>query len=1420
MTTYVIEVAGKIKNVEDFKISDIPEDLFRWELGGITDPLGQLSSFIIDSFNSVINELSQDIWNWLSSFSNDIINTLSGIIDSISQAISSLEGIVNDIANSVAGLGEQISEGLASIGDSINSIVTQIQGIVQGIVDSVQSIVSQLSDTIEGALQGVMDAINSIGQSISSVVTQISETISSLATEIVDSITGAIQSVIDAINSIGSSLSEFFSQISEAINSLANSISTTITEALQGLVNTVSSAINSIGQAISGIATQISEGFSGLAQAIGQIPEVISEFVGNVINTVSGAISGLQQFFGSVFNTIMQGVTEVQQTLAGFINPLVEIKNFFFTAFQDFINSVVDFFSKVTDNFVNFLTSIPQKFSDLVNAITNDLVGAISGVVQFFTDVKDQIVSFITTLPEKVGGLIDALGGIADWLKNNLSGLVDAIKGIGEGISKALSGIDFGSWLESVWNWISTNVPQAILGAFGTLVDLIKGAVEGMIDTVRGFFNFISDIIKGIIKETTNVASKFSEVIYQTLEGVLVTPIVSLSKGISSELREVLSKAIESGKGGEFEVFAVLIPSIASSLALNRIMVGFLLSLGKHIKWSHTFGLPGTNIEWTFYPGLLLCEVGSALSDVNKELIKAIAYGIAIWLSQPLSRAMHAIWRNWLPLEMPSVSELIRLVRRANVCVSYEKIYNMAKKYLAYYGYPDEVVRLTISPIEEFSPMEGMWGIIKDRFGRIVAIPVTLVHELPTPSEVCRMMVHDIFASVSDFQTMMRAVGYTEDMSLLFYMLHFKYPSLDKLWEFACRCVAGMAWVTGQPIQEGGLGYPGVAPVQLNVGATTAQQVKNALNNFINKYLIYYAKWHDYAPWAWVEGFTSDRLIMLDLMADIPQRIDARWMYKWGIISETELFKIVTARGMHPNWVELITVAEAMNALQEERTYARTGVINVFREGFADEQILNNTLSKLTTVRILGKDWDVKFLPGEVKLLSIRAKYDRAIDILRDYSRDLVRSYAENIVTWGNVVGDLTKTINKLVADLGIKLSLDQKYFNVYRFVADSLRSIYTVHRIRTWIRYLLYRVYERFSEGYISDSEIDDVINELASYGKFTPQEKELFKEIAETLKDTFVRRTKANAILKQLSRGAITKEQAKSKLMELGISEDVAEALIEEKAKTYVLSISTLLSYARDIQIPEDFLKKKLDLMGVPKEDQEIILQVFNVRPIKDEIAKLISALMKDFEEGYLTEQEFRKNLEQLGKRKEEIDILVNAVNFRKMKNISKMMVDSILNKLERGQITPDEAKKELKKYIKDDNVVEAMVAKSIKCYAFSVDKLVSMSEYVPVDIKKIQDRAVNLGYPKDEINMLPAYRLARNLNEEITSAVRELIMDYAKGKISKQELEKEIDNLRTLWGEVKKYGVDWIVVDDDEKKIWIQLAEWRRKRYEKSG
>jgi hypothetical protein len=254
--------------------------------------------------------------------------------------------------------------------------------------------------------------------------------------------------------------------------------------------------------------------------------------------------------------------------------------------------------------------------------------------------------------------------------------------------------------------------------------------------------------------------------------------------------------------------------------------------------------------------------------------------------------------------------------------------------------------------------------------------------------------------------------------------------------------------------------------------------------------------------------------------------------------------------------------------------------------------------------------------------------------------------------------------------------------------------------------------------------------------------------------------------------------------------------------------------------IAIPEDYVSKRLDALKIPPEDKSIILQVFKVKPIKDELATVIRRLLDEFEGGYVTEDEVRSTLPTYFKKPIEIELLVNASKIAKDINLKKLKSKAILNKLKRGAITVQTAREELLKLIKDPERVDALIESEAKIRTVSTDKLVSMMEYIPIDMKKFEAKMDAEGVPEDEKDLYRVYTVATEVAEEIGRLATELVTDYANGKITERQLTDELDRLATLGGWVpQNLKVEWIVLSPLERSMLVALAKLRRMRTAKS-
>jgi len=223
----------------------------------------------------------------------------------------------------------------------------------------------------------------------------------------------------------------------------------------------------------------------------------------------------------------------------------------------------------------------------------------------------------------------------------------------------------------------------------------------------------------------------------------------------------------------------------------------------------------------------------------------------------------------------------------------------------------------------------------------------------------------------------------------------------------------------------------------------------------------------------------------------------------------------------------------------------------------------------------------------------------------------------------------LKDAIEELAMGLGIKIKFDEEYYKMYQPIAETLKGVYTVRRIRYWLRYMLRNILSRFQSGYISKTEIEQMVKEIAEFANMTDEEVKALVEVGEMMLAVFNREMIARGILRKLSRGIITVDEAKKKLKELGLDDDVIDAMIEYNAKTYTLTLSQLISYMEYVPVKSETLKRKIEMMGVPPDEAKLIPAYAIARELSSEVGRYVTELITDYANGLLTKEQLRKEL-----------------------------------------------------------------------------------------------------------------------------------------------------------------------------------------------
>jgi len=1082
-------------------------------------------------------------------------------------------------------------------------IVSVYSSVSSWIVSSVTAFISTyVTPTLEGISRMISDAvIPAIGTVSVTVISGVRLIVDSLILPAIYSAQSVIVGVVGGVTAY----------ISTHVVSMLNLIASWI-DRLSGVA---ASILGAIGFLRDSIYAYVLPSFSWLYTSISTFiaQNVVSPLTGFHVLIIDGMVR--------LSSLVSSGFEVISRTFMGFVNAVLQLPTLFW-------NTIPRWVYEGWIAFTSFSASLSLFLRDPM-AWLQRIVASIWDGLKWLTGKLWDVVLFISRL---------VWDGVAS-LWNTVRGGLEVL-----GRSVAYHGMTLLSGLSSIMVEGGRLVWKSMLSS-------LTGIVVWSISSVREVSEQLGMMIAEMVSETIKPIPKLA------VDGIM-KPFIEISnkifrgeplRGEFSELLHLLSMYFVSVIGSQALSYGLWLGFHGLGMALDRfeLRTPVKIKVKGKVRGSPA-GVGGegevekeageeVNIVVNF--GLLFRELASEVREGGHTFVRSLLYGSGIWMSQPMMRMANALFRNVLPVELPSIEMLIEVARRHMPTAEFTDILDKCRGYFRLYGYNDSVIEWTTKTVEESIMENRMIIAVKDRFDKDRVIPLSIVYQLPSPSDVARMCIRDIFGmgapAIESFLKVYSARGMHRDIGILYYMLHYRYPSPERLWTFVTRGWSGMLWASipselARSIEDEAKMIGAPVPTDARYWNFRCRQLWSALQMYMT--------WHDYARFTWISGryigdrdFTSDNQIVLDTLADIPGRIDQRWMIKWGlyehlssmgvtfssqvkdfalkilrdspssgITMDLSLFsRTIQATGLHPDWVPVTCVAESMNVLSEERTLLRAGFLGLFKEGFYDVDALETMLRGFIEVSFKVAFFDsdrlewvadkwvnipVMFLPPERKLLELRAIMDRALDILREIQRDLSLAFADNIVLdyeeYKVRLKGIIDYINVFYAEdwkritgrelpAGLRIKFVEEYYKPYVEGLQIVRDVYTVRRIRSWTMRWLGWIMYRVATGLVTGEELNRLVDVLASYSKLTDREREFF--------------------------GAVLNAMA-------GIT-------MREYAPT-PQQIATLSEY---MVIPNEYIEKMFKVKLIEEDWQKVWRQYIAVRPIADDIKSLIATFRR---------------------------------------------------------------------------------------------------------------------------------------------------------------------------------------------------------------
>ena len=1317
--------------------------------------------------------------------------------------------------------------------ETLESLAGELMGITDPwgqLVKTIQNLLNTVWTTFsEYVLSGVKGFIDWLLQQLSTVLSGIADALKNVAAGVTEA-GAAVMGFVNAILRFPDWFPQWFSEyiakpISDAIGFLAQKLWDLLPDWLKSAITAIKNALENLVKGLQGfpgwfsenIAKPISDAIRWLADQIGKL---VPDWLKNALAAIQGAldslVKGLQEFLKDPLGFMQRGFSwlaeQIWKLLPGWLKDFI---TWLHKALQDAWSAITGWF--------NWLWSEAQKFAKDPLGYLGNLVSWIGQSI--WNILPDWLKGFFAWLGERIEdiklGFDWLVGGLAEFAK-------DPLKFIKEKVAEPLA---------KLLQTLSDIVGSGISALAKALADAGQGLAGALHGAFFGFAMSASNWVLGVINEMLGWGKSIAESAGSTMAEFLAN-IVQVFYGQTREkIKKEFPAAVLAGKGGgELDLFIrTIIPSMA--LTIGSIMIPGSLYFLAHLSGSwrdhfeSTLKELGTVGRWLLAVWGALNQFLYFTAENVTDLLGVIAAGGILTMQRgfmtPIVYPATAMWREFfnaiglgdVPIAMPSEAD-VRTMFHRSLATNWAPI--MAEKMAMtwkFYGYPEwwyiyylnstkKMAEIVMSTAPIYSPgaasttvsLEGVqverinppppYVPVTDRFGTERKLPTSPVYFLPSASDLARMMVRDMFATLDDFTRAMLMHGVVPDIAYLYYMFHFRYPPTERLWDFFWRASSGLAWYVPSPdvyaeaVQEAkkiGAKAP-VAPVDLNMaGGKVPDVLWRALST--------YMKWYDYARFAWIDGFTSDNWIMIDTGADLPGRVDLRWMTKWGLfdllaskgatytspvqsflkvveaspanvlvsMDLTNLSRMIQATGMHPALVPVTAVAETINALTEERTLVRTGFIDLFRLGIVDYNSLDNLMARMVVAsfKVAYLDvatgawkegwvnYPVQYLPPERRLLALRAAIDRVTRAYRTIERAVIGAYYDHLLTPEEAAKSAAEAVKALspalektteaISGTRVGLSLDAEYLSSLLAAYASLVPVRNLRRVRFIVNRVLGWIVYRVAYGWFTADDAKAIAEEMAKIARFSDQEKEAIKSILELM--TKVTRREAH--------------------------------------REYIPTPSMLATIAEYVPAARALFDKVVKARDIPAEWVPVWKQYVALRPIVDEVRNVIAQVMQLYTEFLIKPEDFKKFLETLGKfgyEADEIGLIVDRANARRWREAWRDLVG-----------TPRQ--------------------------------LVTMAEYVPearkLALAEVRKRIEALPIPEADkqflLKMWEDYIRIRPVYDQVEAEVTELINDYARGVIDDAFLDWALTELRK-WG-----------IDEYEADAIKFIATMRRRRYE---
>jgi phage-related protein len=1236
----------------------------------ITSALSGLANTIASGLNSAVNAITGALGTVVASITaaiSGLISQLSSLLSSLADRITStIQSIIKGVSDAVTSLGQRIVEGftgaftaltntLMSIFSNITGHLAKVAVAFEGFVNSI----ARLGDLIAGPLKGIADALTGFFKDpVGALTKALSDAWKGLV-ELTKPIWQPLQQFFDnawkflqqawvnftkALGDAWASFVKFTEPIWKPVKDFIDFVSKTVWDGINSFIKLFTERLEAFFKDPLGfITSQIAAAWSGFVEFTRPIWEPLKKFLDDAGKFLTDLWNGFTKALGDAWNALVE-----------FTRPIWEpFKNFFDTAwknFQDLLRDPIGTFSSVLSSmwsgFVEFTKPIWEpigKFLDDTGKFFSDLFKTLSdwgGAVTKFI-VEDIPRFFTQDLPKfLIEDLPNILFNIGKTVLSGLQTIGDAIfnaiKLVGELLLRAVVAlIDVGRAV----------LEPPVRSLLNPAIDAMKEAVKPASPPpeVKEFVTVYQQLVMEQIEKTVKQVRKHDQVAPALLGSFAG---LAISLGLiyaSAQTGGLLADAVHPLKNlGVRKTVKSLIDNLGGFFIMSSLSASFTFfvihpMLRRFYQKLLTPVIPGPDTMTTMYFRQTfteqyyhehMLELGyndtfiNGFIDVNaniptvEQMIRLVGSGM-LERSEALKQLKKAGWigdRGWLGPETvfegfkdpPSIERAFEMLFLG--LLTQEE----AKRIYMWRGRHEDYFEQELKSSYKMPPISDLITFVIREVIEPEDFKILVLKHGLQPKEV----IKEVLGKAPQMPLIGGGRG-EGDWADAYWEAHWRLPSPEQVFEFYNRAVVGMVSVGGTPF---------------SISPTEAEKIVMA-----------YTTIHDYKPEprelaGFVKSKTgiskipvADEQLVRSLRFRILTRIESRFVRRWGLISTEDYIRLGTAQGIDPyikiktldgseiTMLDALTTAEFLQDLLEERTALRTQLINSFIKGF-------NIKSKIIYIKdkpgqVEEREFEslkladalklLRFRPEEVSWLVAQALIRREIEIREDRIKGVIEDFMAGLMKPEEFENELKPLIDddevrKTVVEFYTKRRIRQRLKRVHaRLERDLLRELDTHLRL--------------YEDGLGRKEDVTKLMDELVAKEFMTEEERSILLSISEMRRKRELIELAVRALAKKVGRGEITPETFLTEAEKLGVDKEFADKLLEVHTPFHTLSISTILSYADEVPIPESLLEKKLKNLRVPPDEAELVKLVAKRRTVADEIRSILStfqSLARDLE------------------------------------------------------------------------------------------------------------------------------------------------------------------------------------------------------------